>query len=537
MIKNQSFFIISMVFLLLLEVGCVPREHKIDTYVQNSTLSKRLSNVQDLVSKLRTDEEKQLQKIHKKKEIEITPILPRFNPLENTYISLSVKDTPLSDILYVLAKNAGLNLIIEPGISPENRVTIEFENVPSNLVLDKLLQAYDLTYELKDNILYIKKYEEKIFKLDFLNTITEVSIDNGGDIFGALGVTSSSGGGSNMGRGITGKFELKTKLSNKLEKDSLYGIIENTVSSILGIGGSHAQSGTGVSNSGEKFVLDPVTGTLYVKASPDKIKAISRFLDGLKQKMKRQVVIDAQILEVTLNDNFRYGIDWNYLSNRLIKSHEYSLNIGISTRVQDNIPVTIIANKNPSSTLNSNYRLDSIVSALREFGNISIISNPHIVVRNSQPGLFTSGTSFRYVDSITREQSDTSTTYTVTPASVFNGIMLGVIPFIIDENTVNLQIFPIKSLVDENSLNLVDVTNGGDRISLPRVEVKNVNTNILAHNGDIIILGGLIDRVNNAQDKTVPILGNLPFLGPFFKSIDHREQIREMVIIMKVKIL
>jgi len=528
--SQKLFWSISFVLSLFLVAACAPKTTRVELAEKNNTLVKSLKRSQNFLLQTRSQEQKKLQKITPKPKLNIQPVLPEFNPLENTPITLSVRDTSLADILYLIAKNAGLNLVIEPEISPENKVTIEFENTPSNLVLDKLLQAYDLAYELKDNVLYIKKYVEKTFELNFLNTATSVSIDNGGDIFGASSIGSNNQGSA----GIKGNFQLTNKLSNDLSKNSIYGLIQTTVQKILGV----STQGGSANPTQDNSALDPVSGTLYVKTTPQKMQAVSKFLHTLQQKMQRQVVIDAQILEVTLSDNFRYGIDWNYFAQRLINNYAYSMDLAVNTLSQNNIPITIVTNKGSTmSASSSTSTINPIITAIREFGNVSVVASPHLLVRNGQPGLFTSGTSLRYVDSITREQNDNGVTYTVEPASVFDGIMLGVVPFIFNPDTVNLQIFPIKSLVDKTSLNLIDVTNSGDRISLPRVEVKNVNTNVIVHNGDVIILGGLIDKVGTKNDNKVPVLGDIPILGKLFRSNDHRSQIREMVIIMKVKIL
>jgi MSHA type pilus biogenesis protein MshL len=462
--------------------------------------------------------------------VPIEPEIPGFNPLEETPVSISVKDEPLHDVLYVIARNAGLNLVIEPGISLENKVTLSFEDTPSSVVVEKLLQAYDLAWEIKDNVLFVKRFEERTFDLGFLNVQTAVEIDNGGDVFGsALGEGSAN---------MAGKFQVTASLGKGIADGSLYSFVQTSIASILAGGGSAGSSTAGASSGDQYFTLDPLAGTLVVRASPQKMNAVSRFLRQLKKKMKKQIIIDAQILEVSLKDDFRFGIDWNYVAERLISGTAYSVNVGWTGAGAGTIPLTVVTK--PDSAIGSHDRTSTMrttIEALQTFGNVKVVSNPHVRARHGQPALFTSGTSENYVRSVTRQEEDGQVTYTVDVASVFDGILLGVVPFINNENEADLQIFPIKSQVDPDSLTLRDVTGDGSKITLPKIEIKNVSTNVKVHNNDTIILGGLIDKTTGKTDQEVPGLGRIPVLGWLFKGKNYTEQVRELVIIMTIRII
>ena len=99
-----------------------------------------------------------------------------------------------------------------------------------------------------------------------------------------------------------------------------------------------------------------------------------------------------------------------------------------------------------------------------------------------------------------------------------------------------MQIFPIKSQVDESSLSLVEVADGV-YISLPEVDIKNISTSVRARNGETVILGGLIDKEHGKSDGRVPGLGQVPVLGWLFQQSERSELVRELVIIMHVQVL
>jgi MSHA type pilus biogenesis protein MshL len=284
---------------------------------------------------------------------------------------------------------------------------------------------------------------------------------------------------------------------------------------------------------------------MLVRTSPRKLKAISEFLLELKKKMQRQVIIDAQILEVYLNDSFRFGIDWQYLGSRIVRGTEIQFGLGVKGQIGDQYnpiqqkPLTAITIQPPN--YNENSPLDTtnnvwtgIIDALQTFGTVKIVSNPHVRARHGQPAMFTSGLSKKYISKVTREKDDSGEeTFTPETSAVFSGILLGVIPFINNKQEANLQIFPIKS-----TLLKMDPKQVGDiEMSLPEIEIKNVSTNVKVHNNDIVILGGLIDKQIDKKDSEVPGLGRIPLLGWLFKGKNDTEIVRELVIIMRIKII
>jgi type II secretory pathway component GspD/PulD (secretin) len=121
-------------------------------------------------------------------------------------------------------------------------------------------------------------------------------------------------------------------------------------------------------------------------------------------------------------------------------------------------------------------------------------------------------------------------------STVFDGLILGVIPFIDEYGHVTLLINPIKSDVDQSSLEEQSV--GEDlSIALPRVSVKEISSTIALNNGDIVVLGGLIDKDKITDNSGVPFLSGIPLLGYLFKDEDVRDDIRELVILLKVSVV
>lgn len=529
---RRTIALLGFVVLSLSLASCQNPSKQLESDLNYDALYKQLRKEDEEFIKIRS-QEAQLEQSNSQVEDLIEPVLPAFNPLEETTISISVQEETIHNILYIVARNAGLNLVIEPGISLDNRITISFEDASSALVVEKLLQAYDLAWEVKDNILYVERFAERTFNLDFVNTNNEVTVNSGGDIFGS----ALSGSGQ-----LSGEFTMTNAFSGEFEENSIYGNILQSVDSIISEESAFGEQGA----TGEEpinpgyFALDPLTGALHVRTSPGKLRAIARMLNNLKTKLSRQVIIDARIMEVRLSDTFRFGIDFSWVAERAALGDATST-ISWLTRGSTAINARTFSDNNTIMTLQGTRigddTFNAAVEAMQTFGGVKVLANPHVRAKHGQPALFTAGSSRSYVAQIDREVEDGVTTFTVETANVFDGVMLGVVAYVSDESNVDLQIFPLKSEVNEASLALVEVTSAGDKITLPRVDVKNVSTTVRVNDGDTIILGGLIDKTHDKTDTGVPVLGDIPVLGWLFKTRADNDAVRELVIVMNIRVV
>jgi MSHA type pilus biogenesis protein MshL len=187
------------------------------------------------------------------------------------------------------------------------------------------------------------------------------------------------------------------------------------------------------------------------------------------------------------------------------------------------------------------YSVLAAINALKTFGEAKVISNPTIRSKHGKPAIISVGTSFTYKKSVKSETRNTSAenreTTEVEVSTVFDGLILGVIPFIEEDGNISLLINPIKSDVDQASLQPEQISsNSSDSISLPEVSIKEISTTISLRNNDVVILGGLIDKRIATVDKSVPVISSIPILGYLFRNDLKVEDTRELVIILTVSI-
>jgi MSHA type pilus biogenesis protein MshL len=442
------------------------------------------------------------------KKLSPKPIMPSYNPLEDRLVSFSMINEDLRMVLYAMAQSVGMNLMVDPDVrTTPNRLTLSFNRVPASTVLEEILATYDLYYEIKGNMIRIRSYQERIFNLDFLDTVIDTQFDVGGDV---LGAAASAEGGV---EGLSGNFQLSGKGASE-GKGNAYDMIDEMIKGSLSEGG--------------RYILNRMSGTLYVQDTPKRIQSIARLIHRAKEMLARQILIEARIIEVALDDEYKYGIDWGFVKRRLTGAD--GSRTGVSYDVDDGLVLQGIY---------KNFQFDLSVDALNTFGESKVVSNPVIRTKHGKPAVISVGTSNSYVKStettITGSGSDAITQTEVAVSKVFDGLILGVIPFIQGDGRITMLINPIVSEVDETSLELVDI--GNVSISLPEVNIKEISSTIALQDGDVIILGGLIDNRRASLDKGVPVLSKVPVLGYLFRDDFQTQVNKELVIILTVRIV
>jgi MSHA type pilus biogenesis protein MshL len=433
---------------------------------------------------------------------DVKPLMPAYDPLEDQLISFSMLNENIQVIFYALSQATNMNFILDPQITTQNKqLTLNFDNVSAARVLKEITNTFDLYYEIDENVIRVQPYQERVFKLNFMDTNLKTSFEVGGDVLGA--------GSTETIKGLSGSFVLSGSGS---KKGNSYDVVEDIVNRV--------KSKTGI------YALNRLAGSLYIKDKPTVLRTLARQLDHFRVTLSRQIVIEAQIIEVILSDEYDYGIDWGALrdleeSARELTSVSWSLGTGLVMSGKFN-----------------KYSIAGTINALKQFGDLKVVSNPTIRSKHGKPSIISVGTSISYKKSVetTTIGSGVTTdrTTNIEVSTVFDGLILGVIPFIEENGNITLLVNPINSDVDEDSLEPVP-TGGGGSISLPIVRIKEISTTISLNSGDIVILGGLIDKRKVTKNTGVPILSAIPVLGYLFRDEHYTDSNRELVIVLSVR--
>ncbi|MBF0284126.1 MAG: pilus (MSHA type) biogenesis protein MshL [Magnetococcales bacterium] len=473
------------------------------------------------------------------------PVMPTYNPMDDIKISLEMDKADVRHLLRALAQQTNMDLLLHPEVV-ENPpiVTVSFRDVSATTVFNEIMRLADLNGRIEGRVLRVDAKQETVLHLEFLDAEVQTTFTAGGDV---LGAASAGGGGGGGGGGITGNFHVSGKSGKTTNPyDQMDEILKNLVTD------------EGV------YSINRQSGTLYLKAKPSIIKTVTELVQRYKEVLNRQVLIEARIIEIRLSDEYKMGVDWAMLRTDLAAANGLQQTL---TQSQRTYPLTTAgvqagtshtlgnaisqlstatvaspaAKAALSVTVAGKYGLAAL-SMLKQFGELHVLSNPSIRAKQGAPSLISVGRTNTYISkmksTVTGGGGGVAATVSTDAETsrVFDGLMIGVVPFVKDDGRIAISINPIKSDVVDASLERVQISSD-IRISLPQVDLREMSTVLELNNGDTVLLGGLIDRDRNKVRTGVPILSELPLLGALFTSNADLESVRELVLMLRVNVL
>ena len=502
--------------------------------------------------------------------------------------SVVVNNVSAQEILFALARDAKLNIEIHPGITGAVTMNLIERTLPE--IMDAIARQVDMRYEINgDNLAILPdKPFLRTYKIDFINMSRTVENKN-------ITSTQITGAAANSVASTSVSSTTKNELMESLiqnvkdmiiEEDKLHyleqidlqtkqqthakgsGVASNSVSlasqadkSTTKAKHSGSNAGGAVSGSGDQDIqgqgefvakkadferavnvfANKESGILLVRATSRQHEKVQEFIDKVMVTAKRQVVIEATIVEVTLSDNYKQGINWSLLQRN---GSGFQLNqaatVGLPSANPANIFVLNYAN--PLSRLGN---LSASVSLLESFGKVKVLSSPKLSVMNNQTATLKVVNNMVYfiITSTAATYSATGTiltqpTYTTTPNTVSVGFIMNVTPQISDSDTVTINLRPtITRILDYVNDPNPDLAKAGVINRVPELQTREMESIIKVDNGQIAIMGGLMqDTVNNLTDE-VPGLGRIPGIGEFFKNRNDTATKTELVIFLRPVVL
>lgn len=452
----------------------------------------------------------------------VKPKFKELSPLDIEKLSISFVEEGYRQVFQILARAAGLNLVLDPQLEAllsGFRLTAEYQEMPLRSILDATASILDVTWYEEHSTLFVEPYLSETIHLDFIVAINESNFSVGGDVLGG-----SEGGGSGeqtIVSPLTGRFEVGGSITESVT--DIYSNIEATVGERLGDNG--------------EFILNRQTGTLLIRGRPKLIKELKNYLGELQRKYSKQVLIEAQIIEVDLNESQQLGVDWRNFS--ILASNE-----PIQDLAQTIVNITGDSSGNDSfynlTIDHEDFSMSTVFRALKQYGNLKVLSNPRLKAMNGQSAVISVGQSVSYLRSLTRTTEGTGDDRTdelsTEIGAIFDGILLGVTPVIKNSGSVALHIVPIKSelvALEQQQLGEGDTL----RVTFPTVNLREISTIVDIKPGNVVVLGGLIMEREQDNEAGLPILSDLPLVGYLFKEKRTDKQKVELVVILQVSIL
>lgn len=444
--------------------------------------------------------------------------------------NVSVKNIPINTFLLGLVKDTPYNIVIDPAVT--GNVSLDLKDVTIEDALNVLHDLYG--YEFKrTNYGYAmmpRKMMTRIFTVDYLD-VKRLGKSSTTISSGQITQNITSGGtGSRTSGGQTRTTQ--TQKSSSVETDSetnFWKSLDETLKTIV------------EPKNGRQVIVNAGSGTVIVKAYPDELEEISRYLDTLESTMSRQVLIDAKVLEVKLNKGYELGVDWQLLKagqhgildNETGSKKTFSNELGPFANM-----FSLALNKS-----SSNFKL--IVDLLSEQGKVQVLSSPQISTLNNQKAVIKVGRDQFFVTNVSSDTSASGIagnavqTQNIEFTPFFSGIALDVTPQINRNGEVTLHIHPIVSDVEQDvrEIKLTKTDSfgnpqtGTDEIPLALSDIRESDTIVRATDGQTIVIGGLIENKSKEDNASTPGPDKIPIIGSLFRRT-HQEGTRSELIIL-----
>ncbi len=446
--------------------------------------------------------------------------------------SIAASDVPAAEFFAGLAADSPYNIAIHPGV--QGSVTVSLKDVTLTEALDVISDIYG--YEVRRSNRMIRVFpaglRSETIALDYLALrrmgMSQTSVSSGGvkENDRRTGGNNSSGNNSNnnllnnqggvsqqQGSNLGGMQVNGSSITSTSETD-LWKDLKVTVEGIVGTG------------DGRRVVVAPQAGLITVTAFPHEIRAAREFLKTAQQRLQRQVILEARIVEVALNDDYQQGINWN----DLFKIGNASGSVGFSGGGVSSTGLGGVF----GMTLDVG-EFTGALSLLQTQGNVQVLSNPRVSAANNQKAVIKIGEDEYFVTDVsTTTVTGTATTSTpnieLTP--FFSGISLDITPQISENGEVILHVHPSVVETTEQE-KVVKLNNDTFVLPLAQSNIRESDTIVKARNGEIVVLGGLMQTSFVDTESKAPFLGDIPLLGNLFKNKRKTEQKKELVILIR----
>lgn len=461
------------------------------------------------------------------------PLEPRFD--------LSVNNAPVRQVLMGLIEGTPYSMVVHPDVS--GNVSLQLKEVTVPEVMRALRQVYGYDYRRDDNRFLVlgRGMQTRIFAVNYLNLsrrgksdtrvasgeLTQASTGTGGTTSGASGGTSTTTTARIPG------VQVQTESQADFWKD-----LKETLAALVGTGG------------GRSIAVSPQTNLVIVRAMPRELLAVEEFLGHTHAVVGRQVILEAKIINVQLDDGFQTGINWaklhgSYLFGQTgggtllnrgsseIAGQGGDLNPATGTSVAGNLTSAFGGVFTVSARTND---FAAFLELLKTQGDVHVLSSPRVSTINNQKAVIKIGGEEFFITGVTNNVTTVGTTSVLTPevhlTPFFSGIALDVTPQIDDRGNITLHIHPSVSEVKQRDKSFV-VSNLPFNLPLAASTIQESDNVVRAASGQIIVIGGLMREGVTDENASVPLLGDIPIIGNLFKHKRVTRIKNELVILLK----
>jgi MSHA biogenesis protein MshL len=459
--------------------------------------------------------------------------LPDFKYVPRHSLNVSVHEVDAREFFMGLVVDSDENMVVHPEV--KGTISLELKNVSLAQILDAVQKVYGYDYKKTDigYIIYPATLQTKTFKIDRLDLLREGksntfvssgqsggSSSGSGNQQGQSSMQQQSGSlmqqqpGSQSGTGQTGTRTSGSSISTTTQTD-FWKELDEALRTLISV------------DKDATVVVNKQSGVVIARAKPMQLREIESFLNTTQNQISRQVILEAKILEVVLNDSHKDGVEWKSIIREGLNAAPVVFTGGLYT----------LASRAGSFTVGD---FTAVVTLLESQGKTNVLSSPRISTLNNQQAIIKVGQDESFVTGISPGIAGGINSGTVQPVPIlsafFSGIALDVTPQINDSGDITLHIHP--SITKVTSLNRLYNIDGSDStVPTAQSAIRESDSIVKAENGQIIVLGGLMQDSSDENKEGITGLARIPYLGNLFRVNTGNTQKTELVILLKATLV
>jgi len=467
-------------------------------------------------------------------------------PTEERF-SVSLNNVPAAQFFMSIVSGTRYSMLVHPDVS--GNISVNLKNVTLFEALDAVRELYGYDYTVDGTRIYVKplSLQTRVFHVNYLTGVRKGTSDirvTSGSVSDSVSNNGAPNNLPNQTVNPTQNNVVRTLDSSKISTSSDADFWTELKASLDAIVGN---------KDGRSVVVSPQSGVVVVRAMWNELRNVNAFLKATQLSVDRQVILDAKILEVQLNDSYQSGINWAVLTQRdnsaaaagMLSS---ALLSGASSASSSTL-TSVLGGEVPSgagvagSVFGLAFKTShfaALLSFLQTQGTVHVLSSPRIATLNNQKAVLKVGTDQFFVTNVnttsgvTGLNGTTAPTASVTVQPFFSGVALDVTPQIDDEGNIILHIHPSVSKVStgHTEVNLGSAIGTLD-LPLATSDISETDSVVRGHNGQIFAIGGLMRQASTYDDSELPGSSSLGVVGSLFGNRQRVSQKRELVILVK----
>lgn len=489
--------------------------------------------------------------------------LPASAKIVEPRFDLAVSNAPAAQVFMALVTGTRYSMLVAPEVT--GNVTVNLKSVTVREALETLRELYGYEFKFQGTRIYIQSnaMQTRMFQINYLSgrrqgqsdlRVTSSAIASGSPTatnpgMGAGAVPTpvagvpGSGATGYQGSAAAPSSRISTSSNNDFWRD-----LSDALTAIVG------------SEDGRSVIISQNSGVVLVKAFPADLRAVEAYLKATQVIVERQVMLEAKIIQVELNEGFQSGVNWAAFGGAGNRYGIGAVGPGASLRTSGAITgpngVTVTPGSAGSATTTESGKgffglalqttnFAALLNFLETQGNTQVLSSPRIATINNQKAVLKVGTDEFYVTNVSTTwnsigaSGQSQPTSTITTAPFFSGIALDVTPQIDDGNNIILHVHPSISVVrSSDKIIKLGASQGGD-ITLPLASstISETDSVVRVQDGNIVAIGGLMTQDQSADRSGLPGVNNVPVLGALFGQRSSALNKRELVILIKPTVI